>query len=120
MKRALGLLILIIFIMAGCVPAPEKITIDGVEKAINQSEEAVQDLKNEKNVATVLSALPDEINTTIQGENTSLLIAANVTPPEVDTIYTAILQPLTYDEKKLVDFCFGKQEIGRASCRERV
>ncbi len=109
MKRMLGLMIILIIFMTGCVAAPEKITVDGVDKAINQSEEAVQDLKNEKNVAAVLSALPDEINTTIQGENTSLLIAANVTPPEVDTIYSAILQPITYDEKKLVGFCFGKQ-----------
>lgn len=109
MKRTLGLMIIIIMLMAGCVAAPEKITVDGVDKAINQSEEAVLELKDENNVETVLATLPDEINATIQGENTTLVIAAKVQPPEVDTIYTAILQPITYDEKKLVEFCFAEQ-----------
>lgn len=109
MKRTLGLMIIIIMLMAGCVPAPETISVDGVEKAINQSEEAVLELKDENNVETVLSTLPNDINTTIQGENTTLLIAAKVQPPKADTIYTAILQPITYDEKKLADFCFAEQ-----------
>lgn len=109
MKRTLSLMIIIIFMMVGCVAAPEKITVDGVEKAINQSEEAVVELNDEKNVETVLSTLPDDINATIQGKSTTLVIAAKVQPPQVDTIYTAILQPITYDEKKLVDFCFAEQ-----------
>jgi hypothetical protein len=109
MKRTLGLMIIIIMLMAGCVAAPEKITVDGVDKAINQSEEAVLELKDENNVETVLSTLPNEINATIQGENTTLVIAAKVQPPEVEPIYTAILQPITYDEKNLVDVCFAAQ-----------
>lgn len=109
MKQTLGLMIILTIFMAGCVAAPEKITVDGVEKAINQSEEAVVEMKDEKNVETVLATLPDEINATIPGENTVLVIAAKVQPPQVDTIYTAILQPITYDEKKLVDFCFAAQ-----------
>ena len=110
MKRTLGILMTILLVlMAGCVAAPETITVDGVEKAINQSEEAVAEMKDGKNVETVLSTLPNEINTTIKGEDTALVIAAKVQPPKVDTIYTAILQPITYDEKKLVDFCFAEQ-----------
>ena len=109
MKRAVYLFCVIVLFMIGCVPAPEKITVDGVDKAINLSEEAVVELKDGKSIETVLSTLPDDINATIQGENTTLVIAAKVQPPEVDTIYTAILQPITYDEKKLVDFCFAEQ-----------
>ena len=109
MKRTLGLMIIIIMLMAGCVAAPKKITVDGVEKAINQSEEAVVELKDGKSVETVLSTLPNDINATIQGENTTLVIAAKVQPPKVDTIYTAILQPMPYDEKKIVDVCFAER-----------
>lgn len=111
MKRTLGLMIIIVFVITGCVPAPETISVDGIDKAINQSEEAVVELKDGKSVETVLSTLPDDINATIQGENTTLVIAAKVQPPEVDTIYSAILQPITYDEKKLVDFCFAEQAM---------
>lgn len=109
MRRTICLFCVIVLFLAGCVAAPEKITVDGVDKAINQSEEAVMELKDGKSVETVLSTLPDDINATIQGENTTLVIAAKMQPPQVDTIYTAILQPITYDEKKLVDFCFAEQ-----------
>lgn len=109
MKRLFYVSVALALLLAGCVAAPEKITVDGVDKAINQNEEAVAELKDEKNVEPVLSVIPSEINTTIQGENTTLVITAKVQPPQVDTIYTAILQPITYDEKKLVDFCFAAQ-----------
>lgn len=109
MRRTVYLFCVIVLFLTGCVAAPEKITVDGVEKAINQSEEAVVELKDGKSVETVLSSLPGDINTTIQGEDTTLVIAAKVQPPKVDTIYTAILQPKTYDEKKLVEFCFAEQ-----------
>ncbi|HML69423.1 MAG TPA: hypothetical protein PKA81_13640 [Clostridia bacterium] len=109
MRRTVYLFCVIVLFLTGCVAAPEKITVDGVEKAINQSEEAVVELKDGKSVETVLSSLPDDINTTIQGEDTTLVIAAKVQPPKVDTIYTAILQPIIYDEKKLVEFCFAEQ-----------
>ena len=109
MKKTLACLILTLLFLAGCVAAPEKITVDGVEKAISQSEEAVAEMKDGKSAKTVLSTLPGEINDTIQGESTTLVIAAKVQPPKVDTIYTAILQPIAYDEKKLVDVCFAEQ-----------
>lgn len=109
MRKSVYLFCVIVLFLTGCVAAPEKITVDGVDKAINQSEEAVLELKDENNVETVLSTLPDEISATIQGENTTLVIAAKVQPTQVETVYTAILQPMAYDEKKLVEFCFAAQ-----------
>jgi len=109
MKRMLSLLLILLLFMAGCAAAPDKITIDGVDKAISQSEEAAMDLDVETDIASVLEALPDEINTTIQGENSTLSIAAKVQPVNIDSVYTAILQPITYDEEKLINFCFAEQ-----------
>ena len=67
MRRTVYLFCVIVLFLTGCVAAPEKITVDGVDKAINQSEESVVELKDGKSVETVLSSLPDDINTTIKG-----------------------------------------------------
>lgn len=109
MRRILSLLLILLLFTAGCAAAPDKITVDGIDKAISQNEEAAMDLDIETDVASVLESLPDEINTTIQGENSTLSIAAKVQPVNIDSVYTAILQPITYDEEKLIDFCFAEQ-----------
>lgn len=93
----------------GCSAPPDRITVDGVEKAISDSETAAIAQDDIQDTAEVLSNMPERVDATVQGTHSALLIAANVPPVQVKSIFTAMLQPQFFSEEALVGACFGEK-----------
>jgi len=102
-------LLLINCVLSGCQQASKHLVVDGIDKAVNQEEQQINELPNDIAMLDINTISVDPIKTTLKGNSGSITVDAQVDIPPITSFYTGNLAFSDFTKEELLNNFFGEK-----------